>query len=58
MLQLVEKGIWGGLCHAIHQCAQASNKYMKSYDKNKGSSYLIYWDANNLDKWVMSQNYL
>ena len=29
---------------------------MKDYDKNKESSYLKFWDANNLYRWAMSQN--
>ena len=48
MLLMVEKGTRGGLCQAIHRYAKANNKYMKSYDKNIESSYLIYLDANNL----------
>ena len=52
---MVEKGIGGGVCHAIHQYAKANDKYMKDYDKNKESSYLKYWHVNNLYGWVMSQ---
>ena len=37
---MVEKGIGGGVCHAIHQYAKANDKYMKDYDKNKESSCL------------------
>ena len=48
MLLMAEKGIRGGICNTIHQYAKASNKYMKDYDKNKESSYLKYWDVNNL----------
>ena len=55
MLLMVEEGIRGGICHAIHRHAKANNKYMKNYAKNKESSYIQYLDANNLYGWAMSQ---
>ena len=55
MLLMVEKGIRGRICHAIHQYAKANKKYMKDYDKNKELSYLKYWDVNNLYSRAMSQ---
>ena len=48
MLLTVEKGIRGGICHAIHRYAKANNNYMNNYDKNKESSYIRYLDENNL----------
>ena len=48
ILLMVEKGIRGEICHAIHRYAKVNNKYMKEYDKNKELSYLKYWDVNNL----------
>ena len=46
MLLIVEKGIRGGICHAIYRYAKANNKYVKNYDKNKESSFFEYLDAN------------
>ena len=55
MLLMVEKGIRGGICQAIHRHAKANNKYMKNYNKDVISSYLMYLDANYLHGWEMSQ---
>ena len=52
---MVKKGVKRGICHAIHQYPKANNKYMKDYDNNKESSYLKYWDVNNLCSWIMLQ---
>ena len=48
MLLMIEKGIRGGICHAMQRYAKANNKYMKDYDKKKNSSYIQYLVANNL----------
>ena len=48
MLLIVEKGIRGGICYAVERYAKTYNKYMKDYDKSKESSYVKYWDVNNL----------
>ena len=57
MLLMIEKGIIGGTCHAIHQYVKANNKYMKDYDKNKEHLYLNYWGINNLYGWGMSKTF-
>ena len=53
MLIMTQKGIRGGTCHEIRQEATANNKYMKNHKNDKQSSYLMYWDGNNLYGWVM-----
>ena len=47
MLLMIEEGIRGAICHAVHCYAKANNRYMKNYDKSKKSSYIQYLDANN-----------
>ena len=58
MLMMIEKEIRVGICHAIHKYAKGNNKYMKNYNENTESSYIMYLDANNLCGWAMSQKLL
>ena len=55
MLLMIEEGIRGGICHAVHRYAKANNEYMKDYDESKESPYIQYLDANNLYGAAMSQ---
>ena len=48
LLLMVGKGTRGGICHSVYRYARANNKYIKNYNKNKESSYIQYWNANNL----------
>ena len=45
MLLMVQKGIRDGIFQAIHTYAKANNKYMKNYNEDTISSYLMYLDA-------------
>ena len=53
MLWMGKKSIREGIYHSIYQYTKANNKYIKDSDKNNESSYLKYWDVNNLYSWAM-----
>ena len=55
MLWMVEKGIRGGICHAMHRYVKTNNKYMKDYNKDEEEEFLEYLDASNLYGWAMSE---
>ena len=55
-LDFIERSKRGGLCFVGSQRhAKANNKYLVDYDSTKESSYITYFDANNLYGWAMVQ---
>ena len=56
MFQMIDNGLRGGVSMISQRYSKANNKYMGArYDPKKPSVYDIYWDANNLYGWAMSQ---
>src|SRR5271156_6848184 len=56
MILFLEKARRGGLSGVMGtRHVKANNKYLRNYDKNKESSFLAYFDANNLYGISMSQ---
>ena len=55
MLLMLEEEIREGICHLVFRHAKANNKYMKDYDENKESFFLIYTYYNNLYGKAMSE---
>ena len=53
--EFFEKGIRGGLSQISKRHAIGNNKYMKTYDKEKEDSYILYLDANALYSGAMTK---
>jgi len=55
MYLFVEEGLRGGVSMISHRYAEANNPYLDNYNPNLENNYIIYFDANNLYGWAMSE---
>ena len=56
ILDIIERHKKGGLCFVgSKRHVKANNHYLEDFDATKPENYLMYWDANNLYGWAMSQ---
>ena len=55
MHMFIEKGMRGGISMVSKRHAKANNPHTADYDPEKDNNYIMYYDANNLYGWAMSQ---
>ena len=51
----VERGLRGGISMESRRYCQANNPYLRNYNPHEETSYIMYYDANNLYGWAISQ---
>ena len=52
----IEKGMRGGISMVSKRHAKANNPHTADYNPEKENNYIMYYDANNLYGWAMSQS--
>lgn len=56
MYRMLEAGLRGGVAMVSKRFSKANNPRVANYDPSKLDVHLMYWDANNLYGWAMSQS--
>ena len=51
----IEKGLRGGISHITKRYSKENNKYMNDYDPKTLSTFISYFDINNLYGWAISE---
>ena len=51
----IEKVMRGGISYIDKRHSKANNKYVKNHDSTKENIFIMYFDANNLYGWAMTQ---
>lgn len=54
-IRFIQSGICGGITTCVQRYVKVNNKYMKDYNPNDVSKYIMYFDSNNLYGWAMSR---
>ena len=55
MRLFIENGMREVISYIAKRYSKSNNKYIRCYDVNKPSKFIMYLDANNLYGWAMSQ---
>ena len=54
MYLFIEKGMRGGISTEMQRFFKANNPYLHDYNPEEETTYMVYFDANNIYGWAMS----
>ena len=51
----IKKGMRGGTSYIAKRYCRANNKFVEGYNEGSDNNFIMYFDANNLYGWAMTQ---